>query len=812
MLVAEAFVSGSLGQAVYRRDGTVRVLDSPTAEARAAAPNELLWFHKAAREVVLVEPDGSPIEVERVRDRLETEILFFRGLDGLLVGMDADFPFRLRQRAVMRAEAVLKAEDAVARQVRERFLVPANTQEWDPSGAVVIAADSGADAAGQCYRQLAEGAVDRLADDINAGLLDKVGSGVDLASKRAAIFRSGLIAELALIEERGDLKALAALNFRRDDFPRLRDVDPSGQILLAVVRHVEDRIRQISAGVAGDRDPARADAEYNDARPDPPDPIWDAVEKAIEVMGRRAHNAIPDGEERLRSIQREIDWIAGELNAGRIERAEHSLIQLIEYQGQHSRAEDLVKTLTAVADHARNAGHFDWLWRPLDAIDITGGRDATAMAVRAETLRDLGRHADALAALDDTIERFPHNEVARTARAGTLRDLGRHADALAALDDTIERFPHNVVARTARAGTLRDLGRHADALAALDDTIERFPHNVVARTARAETLRDLGRHADALAALDDTIERFPHDVVARNARAETLRDLGRHADALAVLDDMIERFPHNEVARTARAGTLRDLGRHADALAALDDTIERFPHDVVARTARAETLRDLGRHADALAALDDTIERFPHNKVARNASCHLLAQMGAFARAEAILAPAAERAETRSEWIAKHILGLARLRAGQIAQVLDDFELGARFCPFRDVRAYFDTALPLVLLADQRASEAARRFEALAELQTLPRREMANVVLFQVHALAEAEEANRAKILVNDARIIDFAADQQKRLAAALNQRYGLASGIPASPVLARELDDVIVTLEFDLVCPWRAGVRARAA
>ena len=138
MLVAEAFVSGSLGQAVYRRDGTVRVLDSPTAEARAAAPNELLWFHKAAREVVLVEPDGSPIEVERVRDRLETEILFFRGLDGLLVGMDADFPFRLRQRAVMRAEAVLKAEDAVARQVRERFLVPANTQEWDPSGAVVI--------------------------------------------------------------------------------------------------------------------------------------------------------------------------------------------------------------------------------------------------------------------------------------------------------------------------------------------------------------------------------------------------------------------------------------------------------------------------------------------------------------------------------------------------------------------------------------------------------------------------------------------------------------------------------------------------
>ena len=40
MQVAEAYVSGSLGQAIYRQNGAVCVLDTPTADPREALPNE----------------------------------------------------------------------------------------------------------------------------------------------------------------------------------------------------------------------------------------------------------------------------------------------------------------------------------------------------------------------------------------------------------------------------------------------------------------------------------------------------------------------------------------------------------------------------------------------------------------------------------------------------------------------------------------------------------------------------------------------------------------------------------------------------
>ena len=270
------------------------------------------------------------------------------------------------------------------------------------------------------------------------------------------------------------------------------------------------------------------------------------------------------------------------------------------------------------------------------------------------------------------------------------------------------------------------------------------------------------------------------------------------------------RFPHDEVAPTARAETLRDLGRYEEALAGFEETMGRFPHDAVAPNARAETLRDLGRYDEALDAYQETMGRFPHDEVTPNAYAHLLGQLGHLGRAEAMLGPAAARAQTRGDWIAKHTLSLAQLRAGQVERALVELERGARSCAFRDIRGYFETALPLALLADRRATEAARRLEALAKTPALTREKRANIVLFQVHALAEAGDTRRARELVTSAEVIDFAAARQRRLAAALSERYGLVSGAPASAAKEMELSEEITTLEFELVRPRLWSFRAR--
>ena len=813
MLVAEAFVSGSLGQAVFRDDSALRILDAPDAEPREASPNEIYWFRHAAREVAAAHPEGFPVQIETVRARLDEEIQFFRGLDGLLVGMDRDFSPATRRRAIGRAEAVLSANDAIARRIRERFLIPANTEEWDPAGGLALALERSAEAAARCYQPLENGIIDRLADDIAAVVLEKFGSGLDAARKRETILRSGILAELALIETQADRAALSRLLFRRSEFPKLQAVDPSGQILTALIQSIEQGVQSALTNELIDRaaPPTGETAEAEGFEPS--DPIIAAVERAVAhyESGRPPKGGFAD----LPGIKREIAWVGERLKRDETTRAEKAVVELIDRRSQRDRREDIVKTLTAIAGLARDVGLFEWTWRLLAAVDHLGVPDAAALCVRAETLRDLGRYDEALAVFEETKRCFPDCEVAPTAYAETLRDLGRSEEALAAFEETKRRFPDSEVAPTAYAETLRDLGRSEEALAAFEETMRRFPHNEVAPTAHAETLRDLGRSEEALAALKETMRRFPHSEVAPTAYAETLRDLGRSEEALAALKETKRRFPHSEVAPTAYAETLRDLGRSDEALAAFEETMRRFPRNAVAPNAYAETLRDLGRYDEALASFEETMCRFPHNEVTPRAYAHLLAERGRYAEAEALLAPAAERLRNGGDWIAAHILAMARLRAGHTKKALTELEHGARSCPFRDQRRFFITALPLALLADRRAPEAVRQLEAIANDPNLPSVEAANILLLRVHALAEAGEKPRAQTLAESARIIEFAAARQNRLASALTERYGLVAGSLPSDMRAQQLSEDIATLEFELVRPklwsFRANIRRAA-
>ncbi len=710
MQITEAFVSGSLGQAVYRKDGIVFVLDTPKADPREVVPNEVQWFRQVAREVVPAHPGGLPVSIETVRTRLDEEIRFFSGLDGLLVGMDRDFSKATRQRAISRAEEVLSADDEIARRIRERILIPANTQEWDPDGGLVLARSIDAKAVSSYYELLTDGTIDRLADDVVAVVLDKLGNGIDAARKREAILRSGLLTELVLTDARADRAALSKLLFRRGDFPNLRTADPSGQILAAIIQRVEKRLGQTSPGdPTKDIAPVMGEGNEKDSFDDR-DPIAVALERVLTSFELRDRKQLKGSAGDIPGIQREITWIGERLKAGELESAEQALARLINRQGQRSRALDIVKTLTAVADLARGAKHFDWTWRLLAAINQIGSPDCAAMNVQAETLRDLGRYDEALAAFEETMRRFPQDEVAP------------------------------------------------------------------------------------------------------NARAETLRDLGRYDEALAAFEETMRRFPQNEVARNARAETLRDLGRYDEALAAFEETMRRFPQDEVAPTARAETLRDLGRYDEALAAFEETMRRFPHDLVARSAYACILGEQGRIEEVEALLKFAVAQPRTDSDWIAAHILAMTKLRAGRIDEALIQLDRGAKNCAFRNTRAYFESARSLAILANRRAAEASKQLESLARGPLLPREEAANIVLFQAHALAESGEPRRARMLVESAQIIVFAVAKQRRLAAALSERYGLVSGVPASAERAQQLAGDIATLEFQLACPKLWSFRTHLA
>ena len=638
MLVEDAFVSGSLGQAIFRQGGTLCILDAPQAQPREADSNEVYLFRNAARETAFVSDSGLPVLVEKVRKRLEEEIRFYKGLDGLLIGGDPDFSAELRQRAIARAEPILAANDGVARRIRERFLIPANSQEWDFGGGLKLAQEHFKPGVGELYQPLANGMLDRLADDIADAVREKFGSGLEAAKKREAIVRSGLMAELLIAMARNNQAAISTLVFRRSEFPDLRAVDPSGQVLALLIKRVKgDLPMAAKSPKVKEKAPAKERREKEEVV-STIDPIAAAVQKAIAHHENLRHPVqAGDG---LSGVRREIAWITGQLRQDRAGKAERGLLDLIERQTTRSRPGDIIKTLTSVADVARKSNHLKLAWRILNALALFENLDAAA--------------------------------------------------------------------------------------------------------------------------------------------------------------------------HCARGGLLRELGRPEEALAAFADTMRRFPQDEVAPNAYAETLRELGRPEEALAAFADTMRRFPQDEVAPNAYAHILAETGRFQEAEQLLVPHSSRLKTRRDWIAMHILAMIRLRAGRNAEAISMLENGVHNCSFPAQNRYFANSLPIALIAAQRADEATTKLETLSQNSALTRAEGTNILMFRIHALADSNKLSGAKNLAATADVIDFATIKQKRLVAALTERYCLNDTPAPTPARAQQLSQEITRLEFDLIRPRFDIVQSR--
>ena len=606
ILVADAFVAGSLQQAIFAKDGAYGIIDGPEAEPRAARANDIHLFRHAAFEIRPANPKGLPVSIDALKRLLQEEMTFFQGLDGLLVGMDPDMSKKTRSRAIARADRVLGVDPTVACRIRNRFLTPINGQEWDPQGALEFAVEQGAIQAEACYRPLADGAVDRIVRDIAVVVSEQYGTGAEAAENRDRILRCGLVADLVRIEVECDRNAAANLAFRAGDYPDLGALIRSRHMLVALGQLMLDRLASPSP-VRSVEGSGVADVTEQI------DPIIAAAESVADSNNGSRRGGMPAKAFDLAAIQSQIAWIGDQLSSGEIGRAEQAIVDLVRHQAERSRPRDVVKTLTSIADLARGKGYVELTRRLLSAIDFVGHADAAAQCVRASLLSDEGHLDEALSVLGETIERFPDDVVARTARAETLRAMGRTDEALVALDQAIERFPDNVVARNSRAETLRAMGRMDDALDALDQTIERFPDDVVARTARAETLRAMGRMDEALDALDQTIERFPDDVVAPTARAETLRAMGRTDEALVALDQTIERFPDNVVARNTYGHHLALRGEIDRAMAILDAAAAqpKTRDDWVAKHILAMAWLRTGRFDKAYASLDEGAMRCP---------------------------------------------------------------------------------------------------------------------------------------------------------------------------------------------------------
>ena len=157
------------------------------------------------------------------------------------------------------------------------------------------------------------------------------------------------------------------------------------------------------------------------------------------------------------------------------------------------------------------------------------------------------------------VERFPAHAVGWTALGLARTELGRHAEALADLQRSLDRSPDDAQVRTYHAHVLKRLGHLPEAEAGYRQALALQPDLPEALEHLAETLHRLQRPADAEACYRRVLALRPREANVHNGLGVVLKNQGRLAEAEAAYRQALALDP-----------------RHADALANLGVVLKRL--------------------------------------------------------------------------------------------------------------------------------------------------------------------------------------------------------------------------------------------
>jgi tetratricopeptide (TPR) repeat protein len=247
--------------------------------------------------------------------------------------------------------------------------------------------------------------------------------------------------------------------------------------------------------------------------------------------------------------------------------------------GDPARLRELQQTVGAnpgdrVARHnlaveLRKAGRGGEALAEIDRVWNEGLRLPETATMRGHLLADAGHYDAAIEAYREAVRVKPDLVEAHTALATLLPQLGRKDEALASLDDALQRAPASGLLWVEAMALAKGHGAHDRLLSWADSAEARFGKDTMVTAFAANALMGLGRDAEALERMDAALAAEPDFAPSHLVRAQLLLRKGDPAGGAEAAERAARRDPRDQSA-WALLGTAWRL---------LDDEREHWLYD-----------------------------------------------------------------------------------------------------------------------------------------------------------------------------------------------------------------------------------------
>jgi tetratricopeptide (TPR) repeat protein len=275
---------------------------------------------------------------------------------------------------------------------------------------------------------------------------------------------------------------------------------------------------------------------------------------------------------------------------------------------------------------------------------------------RSGELMATGKHAEALAVLDDALKATPDDPELHYARGIALAQLGKPQDAIAAWQAAVQRKPDFYPALNGIGAVQLDAGQGAEAIVSFKAAIAAKPDFPDAHynLGRAHLLQ--GDVAAARTALEAANRLAPEDVDVLLLLTELHRKAGRGDDALLTAKRRRPARPRRPRGPPHPRPRAHGEGRvHAAAQAEFSAALQKKPDDVDAKLGLARALMKLDRAEEALVPLADLAARLPDQAIVWSEWGAALAKLGKFDGPEGALAKLDKALTLKPDLASAHI-------------------------------------------------------------------------------------------------------------------------------------------------------------